>query len=112
MNLTIRKARESDRRTWDWKPYYWRGDGPYKPWVVCVDGEIFVGFRGDREVVYQNNTESVAPLVRVAIRYFDAMDLTLASDVAQIKADRHTAQVQSDYQDAMSRAVARQREAS
>lgn len=43
---------------YDWKPYYYGGQGPYKPWVVTIDGEPFVAFGAGPEPVWQNGTES------------------------------------------------------
>lgn len=69
MNVTIRKARESDRKYFDWQPYRDRYDGPFKPWVVAVDGIPYVivetHFRGAERVVYQNGSEAVADMLRM-----------------------------------------------
>lgn len=105
MNLTIRRARESDRKVFDWQPYRVAAgvNGRRKPWVVTVDGEPFVAFGPNREIVWQNGTESVAPLVRVAVRYFDSMQ-QVHYDLADVRLERRSAATRQRLHDAMRRA--------
>lgn len=99
MILTIRRARASDRKAYDWQ-HYQIGLTTYKPYVVTINGEPFVAFGMNREVVWQNGKESVADLVRIAIRYFDAMQ-QLDYDLSDIRTDRSMAESKRRVQEAM-----------
>lgn len=101
MNLAIRRARASDRKAYDWQTYNNAGT-TYKPYVVTINGEPFVAFGQNREVVWQNGKESVAHLVRIAVRFFDAMQ-QLDYDLSDIRTDRSLAESKRVVQEAMRR---------
>lgn len=105
MNLTIRRARESDRKKgFDWQEYRNpAGLGYYRPYVVTIDGEPFVAFGLNREIVWQNGTESVANLVRIAIRFFDSM-AQLDYDLYDVRQSRRAKEMQAHLRDVMRKA--------
>lgn len=65
MNITIRKARESDRKQYNWQLH--GGVERFRPTIVTVDGIIYVALEGTK-VVYQNGSAAVPDLVRMVLR--------------------------------------------
>lgn len=96
-NVTFRTARASDRETYDWKPYYVDSNGPYPPQVVTVDGVLYLVMEGDT-VVFQNGSEAIPDLVRMALRLHHALQ-SLYEDRDQRKREKN----ERDFHESMQR---------